>query len=144
MLDERMNYPRLIFYLLKSLTEEVSFPDPSFSVRGEACPIYPLCYCWDTVLERSSEATWSSSSYFCGIAPKKNWKITCGLQCVPCVWSDVIQWHFLSLTCPVNSVLVFRIHLPHTSTKPVFSIQQWFWMFSAKKGNSNISNKKSV
>lgn len=45
LLDKIMNYLRFTIYILKSLTEELSFPDPLSSVRGEACPIQPLCYC---------------------------------------------------------------------------------------------------
>lgn len=39
LLDETMSYPRFTFYLLESLTEELSFPDPLSSVKPVAATL---------------------------------------------------------------------------------------------------------
>lgn len=116
LLDERTTYTRFTFYLLKNCHLLIPY-------LQWACPLQPHCYCWSTILEPSSEATWSSPSYFCGTAPKKIERLLVGYSVchvsglmwpndiTVCHW--LAQWtvcQFSGFTCHTRALNQYFLH----------------------------------
>ena len=144
LLGDRMSYTRFTFYSLNKIPywrDVISW----LLVFNERCQSVPhsntttaeVSFWSLAVRQHKFHLPTSTAQHH-----KKNWKTAYRLQRVLCIWSNVRMCHnFVSCACPVSSMLTFSHRLPQISTSTISSVQQWLWLFSAKKGDSNTSSK---